>query len=203
MLNGPVRAAPPDPCHDVVPEHPLQGPAVRAQATVGGNLFAPSPYGDFATALLALDAKVAVHSGYSPRDVPMEDFFRERDTAARSIVVAVEIPRPREDRAFRFLKVARVHPRGAAVISIAALLNDSGGGLSGARVAYGAMAPTPVRVRAVERALDGRRLERSVIDEAAAVALDGCTPTTDAIASSWYRREVAPVHLTRLLSGTM
>ena len=28
------------------------GPAVREAATVGGNLFAPSPYGDFAAALL-------------------------------------------------------------------------------------------------------------------------------------------------------
>ena len=34
------------------------GPAVREAATIGGNLFAPSPYGDFATALLALDATV-------------------------------------------------------------------------------------------------------------------------------------------------
>src|SRR5262252_9431839 len=34
------------------------GPAVRAMATVGGNLFAPSPYGDLAVALLALDATV-------------------------------------------------------------------------------------------------------------------------------------------------
>src|SRR4051794_12404862 len=30
------------------------GPTVRNMATVGGNLFAPSPYGDFAVALLAL-----------------------------------------------------------------------------------------------------------------------------------------------------
>ncbi len=35
------------------------GPAIRAMATVGGNLFAPSPYGDFTAALLALDATVS------------------------------------------------------------------------------------------------------------------------------------------------
>ena len=34
------------------------GPAIRNMATVGGNLFAPAPYGDFAVALLALDATV-------------------------------------------------------------------------------------------------------------------------------------------------
>ena len=32
----------------------IGGPAIRNMATVGGNLFAPNPYGDFAVALLAL-----------------------------------------------------------------------------------------------------------------------------------------------------
>src|SRR5579872_5546134 len=36
------------------------GPAIRNMATIGGNLFARSPYGDFAVALLALGATVSV-----------------------------------------------------------------------------------------------------------------------------------------------
>src|SRR5262245_23355789 len=40
------------------------GPAVRTMATVGGNLFAPAPYGDFAAALLALDATVLLQGAY-------------------------------------------------------------------------------------------------------------------------------------------
>ena len=32
------------------------GPAIRNMATVGGNLFAPTPYGDFTVAMLALGA---------------------------------------------------------------------------------------------------------------------------------------------------
>ncbi|MEQ8741510.1 MAG: FAD binding domain-containing protein, partial [Hoeflea sp.] len=34
------------------------GPQIRNMGTVGGNLFAPHPYGDFAVALLALGARV-------------------------------------------------------------------------------------------------------------------------------------------------
>ena len=34
---------------------------------------------------------------------------------------------------------------------------------------------------------------------ALAVALEGMSPITDAIASGWYRAEVLPVHLGRLL----
>jgi CO/xanthine dehydrogenase FAD-binding subunit len=85
------------------------------------------------------------------------------------------------------------------VLSIAAHLPVQGGRVAGARVAYGAMAPTPVRVPAVERALDGRSLDEGGIAQAVAAATQGLDPPTDAIASGWYRREVAPVHLRRLL----
>ena len=175
------------------------GPAVRAQATVGGNLFAPPPYGDFATALLALDARVAVQSGYSPREIPIDEFLRARDSQPRAVVVGVEFGRPRGDRSFRFLKVSKVRPKGVSLLTIAARLEDSAGRLSGVRIAYTNMAPAPMRAAAVERALEGRRLERPVVDAAAAAAADGCSPPTDAIASAWYRREVVPVHLSRLL----
>ena len=178
------------------------GPAVRAQATLGGNLFAPPPYGDLCAALLALDARVSVHSGYSARDVSVEDFLRERGNGAgRTLVTGVELTRPRDSRAFRFLKVSKVRPRGVSMLTIAARLEESGGRLSGARVAYANMAPAPARAAAVERALEGRRLDRTGIEAAAAVASEGFSPPTDALASSWYRRAVAPVHLSRLLSG--
>ena len=181
------------------------GPAVRAQATVGGNLFAPPPYGDFTAALLALDARVSVQSGYSPRDMPLDEFLRSRgatDTMTRPVVAAVEVARPRGERAFRFLKVSRVRPKGVSLLTIAARLEDSAGRLSGVRIAYANMGPVPMRAAAVERALEGRRLERSVVEAAAAVAADGCAPPTDALASAWYRREVLPVHLSRLLLDT-
>ena len=180
------------------------GPAVRAQATVGGNLFAPPPYGDFTAALLALDARVSVQSGYSPRDMPLDELLRSRgatDTMTRPVVAAVEVARPRGERAFRFLKVSRVRPKGVSLLTIAARLEESAGRLSGVRVAYANMGPAPMRAAAVERALEGRRLERPVVEAAAAVAADGCAPPTDAIASAWYRREVLPVHLARLLLG--
>ena len=177
------------------------GPAVRAQATVGGNLFAPPPYGDFTAALLALDASVSVQSGYSPRDMPIDEFLRDRDSHSRAVVAGVEFTRPRGDRALRFLKVSKVRPKGVSLLTIAARLEDSAGRLSGVRIAYVNMGAAPMRAVAVERALEGRRLERPDVEAAAAVAADGCAPPTDAIASAWYRREVLPVHLSRLLLG--
>lgn len=177
----------------------IGGPAVRTMATVGGNLFAASPYGDFTVALLALEGTVMLVG--SSRPVPLEDFLKVRDRDPRPLVAAVTITRPRDAQAFRFHKVSRVKPKGIAVMSIAAHLPQTGGRVTNARVAYGAMGPTPLRVPAVERALEGRSLDAAGIAPALAAATQGVDPPTDALASTWYRREVAPVHLRRLLLG--
>jgi len=173
------------------------GPQVRAMGTVGGNLFAPHPYGDLAVALLALGARVLLAGQSGAR--PLADLLRDR--ARAGLVTHLEVPRPREPRAFGFLKAARVHPRGASVIAIAALLPREGGRVRGARVAYGAMGPAPLQATSVERALEGQALDRATIDRAVAAAVQGLDPPTDALASSWYRREVAGVHLRRLLES--
>ena len=176
----------------------IGGPAIRNMATVGGNLFAASPYGDFTAALLALDAKIVPAGGAA---MAIDTFLAERDRHVGMIVASVQIPRPRDSGAFRFLKVSRVKPKGIAVLSIAAHLPSQSGRIIGARIAYGAMGARPLRAMAVERALEGRTLDEAGIAQALAVATDGIHPPTDPIASEWYRRQVAPVHLKRLLLG--
>jgi CO/xanthine dehydrogenase FAD-binding subunit len=171
------------------------GPQVRNMATVAGNLFAPHPYGDLAVALLALGARVMTAGQGSAR--PIEDLLRHRERAG--LVAAIEVPRPRDPRHFGFLKVSRVHPKGASVLAIAALLPREGGRIRGARVALGAMGPDPLRSAAIERVLDGQTLDAATIDRAAAVAAEGLDPPTDALASAWYRKAVVGVHLRRLL----
>lgn len=172
------------------------GPAVRNMATVGGNLFAPHPYGDLTAALLAIDAAVAVAGGYSSRDMPLTDLLRDRDRQPSQLVASVTVQRPRGASDFRFLKVTRVKPKGISLLSIAIAAGNRS-----TRVAYNGMAPTPMRALAVERALDGKTLDAASIAPALAVATEGTTPADDAIASAWYRREVLPVHLKRLLLG--
>lgn len=180
----------------------IGGPAVRTMATVGGNLFAQTPYGDFTVALLALDAQVVVQAGYGAgRGVPIEEFLAARERGGQGLVTAVQFARPQNPGDFRFRKISRIRPKGISLLSIAALLQAAGGRMSQPRIAYGAMAPTPIRARGVERVLEGKSLDAGAIQAAKQAALEGCRPASDAIASEWYRREVLPVHLGRLLAG--
>jgi CO/xanthine dehydrogenase FAD-binding subunit len=177
----------------------IGGPAVRTAATVGGNLFAQSPYGDFAAALLALDATATLAGGFGQREVALEELLVRRDQGV-SLVSSVAFRRPTTGT-FRFVKVTRVHPKGVSVLSIAAQLPLMSGRVNGARIAYSAMGRTPVRARAAERALEGRPLDAATVAPAIAVAGEGTAPIDDAMASAWWRRQILPVHLRRLLLG--
>ena len=172
------------------------GPAIRTMATVGGNLFAPTPYGDFAVALLALGAQVETEG----RSIDLDEFLNGRNVFG-GIVTAAGFEMPGEG-AFRFLKVSRVRPKGVSVLSIAASIERDGGGtVHAARIALGCMADRPVRARAAEAALVGSRLDASGVEAAVEAVSEGIAPPTDPIASEWYRREVLPVHFRRLLLG--
>lgn len=177
------------------------GPAIRSAATIGGNLYARAPYGDFATALMALGATVQFAGPSSGQGVSIDDFLRDRDRDHGRIIRSVLVPRPVDTNALRFLKVSRVKPKGVALMTIAAYLPRSGSQISGFRVAYGNMGPAPLRASAVERALEGASMDEAGITRALSAATEGITPPTDGLATEWYRREVAPVHLKRVLLG--
>ena len=183
------------------PARSIGGPAVRNMGTVGGNLFAQNPYGDFTVAMLALDATIAVQGGFGAREVPIEEFLQSRERQAGALVISISCQKPASADTFRYRKISRIRPKGGSVITLAAHLPTSGGRIVGARIALGSMAPTQVRARAAERALEGRPLDAAAISAAAAAIIDGTSPTDNALGSAWYRREIAGVHLRRLLSG--
>lgn len=171
----------------------IGGPALRNMATAGGNLFVRSPYGDLGVAFLALDARVEMSDG---RTLAIEDFYAQRN-GLRGLVSAIIVPRPAQG-AFRFRKVTRTKPKGAAVMAIAAHV-PVGGRNSGARICFGAMGTTPLRSKDAEAALESGSLDAQSVQRACDICCNGLDPQDDALASAWYRRAVAPVHLRRLL----
>lgn len=170
------------------------GPAVRNMATVGGNLFAPRPYGDMATAFLALDARVRWANG---QEQPIEQFLQST-TQSAGIVTSILMRKPVAGT-FRYLKVSRVKPKGVSLITIAAVITRENGRIGKASIAFGGMAPTSRRAKAAELALQGSSLDESGIQRCLSACNEGMSPQDDALASSWYRQEVAPVYLKRLL----
>jgi len=176
----------------------IGGPAIRNMATVGGNLFAPRPYGDLTTAFLALNATIHWADGQQQSIEPFLQTLNNGSHNGIGIVVSVSLQRP-VSGAFRYLKVSRVKPKGVSLITVAALLGRENGRVANARIAFGGMAPQSRRAVASENALQGSSLNETDIARCVSACNEGMEPEDDALASAWYRSEIAPVYLKRLL----
>lgn len=167
---------------------------IKNAATVGGNLCNASPIGDIAPTLLALDATAVIASADGERLVPMDAFFESyRRTALRpgEILAAVEIPSPAVDARVGAYKVSRRRELDISAVSACIAVRTDGATISSARVAFGGMAATPIRARAVEQALEGAPFTAESFARAAERVEGELSPISDHRASSWYRSRVA------------
>jgi carbon-monoxide dehydrogenase medium subunit len=86
-----------------------------------------------------------------------------------------------------------------AVVGVGVALTLAGDRIDRARVALGAVAPTPVRARQVEAALEGQALSDEVIARAAEAAAGECSPISDIRGSAEFRRHIVRVTTERML----
>ena len=180
--------------------HAIGGWAVRNMGTVGGNLFAPPPAGDFAVALLALDASLTLASKMGKRTIALQDFytgFLATDLRAGEIVEQILLPLPKGKTAFS--KFGRRHANTPAVVTVAANILFDGGTVKDARVALNAVGPYPFRAKKAEAALIGSKFDANAIANASDLAMREAQPFTDAVASEWYRRKMVAVIVRRTL----
>jgi carbon-monoxide dehydrogenase medium subunit len=69
-----------------------------------------------------------------------------------------------------------------------------------ARIALGAVAPTPLRVTAAEQFLEGKPPTATLLDQAARMAGGQVRPVSDVRASAVYRRQMSQVMVRRALT---
>ena len=141
---------------------------IRNVATLGGNICNASPAGDTLVPLLVLDARVDLVSRPEGRmlrrGLPVAEFFvgpGKTRKAPTELLAGVTIPLPPENYLGRFFKFGTRPALDIATISIGFGGILEGGVLSRVRVAFGAVAATPVRASHTEAALEGRVLGRA------------------------------------------
>lgn len=81
-------------------------------------------------------------------------------------------------------------------VAVVITLDSQDGVCREAKIALGAVAPTPIRAYDAESILRGKAIEKELIEKSAEVAAGEARPITDIRGSSQYRREMVKV-LTR------
>jgi probable selenate reductase FAD-binding subunit len=178
-------------------------PQIRNMATLGGNLANASPACDLAPPLLALDAAAVIAARGGRRTLPLERFFRGVHRTALNGGLLVEIAVPAPPRAARaawsFQKLGRLESDIAVVNAAAGIALDRAGRCTWARIALGAVAPTPIRAHRAEQLLVGHLLDRAAVDAAAEQAAAEAKPVTDVRGTAEYRRAMCRVLVARAL----
>jgi xanthine dehydrogenase molybdopterin binding subunit/xanthine dehydrogenase small subunit len=168
---------------------------IRNRATLGGNLATASPIGDAAPVLLTLDAELVLACAAGRRRVPLSEFFtayRKTLLAPGEVILEIVLPRFGASagltRRSDFLKVSKRRELDISIVAAAFSLDtDAKGVVRRARIAYGGVAPTPVRARAAEAALEGRRIGEAA-GEVARVLAGEFKPIDDLRGGAEYRR---------------
>jgi CO/xanthine dehydrogenase FAD-binding subunit len=170
---------------------------IRNAATLGGNVCNASPAGDMLVPLLVLDAEVELASkpngSLARRRMPLAEFFVGPGKTRRrpaELLVGLRIGLPSANHYARFFKFGTRPALDISTISIGIAGVLKNGALSNVRVAFGAVAPIPMRARRTEQALEGKGLDPATIEAVANVARDEVTPIDDIRATAWYRKEL-------------
>lgn len=179
-------------------------PQVRNVGTLGGNLANASPAGDLYPPLLTLDARVVLGSVAGTRAVRLEDFVTGPGSTGREpneIVAGIVFEKPAGRPYFDFVKIGLRNALAISVASAAIAAWTGNGKFEDVRIACGAVAPRPVRMREVEALLCGETLTPELLREVEATASRTCDPATDIRATSAYRRHVLGVIVARLVES--
>ena len=180
------------------------GVQVRNLATVAGNICNASPAGDTLPALLAYNAQCRIVGAGGERWLPLDEVFvgpGRTALEAGEILTEIRLPAPTENTGGLYIKHS---PRGAMDISavgVASVVSlNADGTCASARIALGAVAPTPVRAYGAEGRLVSQTLDAANIAEAGRLAAQSCNPIADVRSGADYRREMVRVLTERTLT---
>ncbi len=175
---------------------------VRNTGTLVGNICNAVPSLEGGSPLLAYNAAVLVKSSQGEREIPAADFFtgvKKTALADDEMVTGVKIPVKNGKFGEVYVKMGRYEGEDLAQAGVAVVVDDK----NNYRIALNAVAPTPVRAEKAEALLSGKKLDESLAEKAAELALESISPISDIRSSKEYRLHMCRVMVKRALMASV
>jgi carbon-monoxide dehydrogenase medium subunit len=182
----------------------IGGTAIQGRATLGGNVCTASPAGDALPTLIAMGARCVVSAPNGIREIAIENFFAGPGRTVLQkgdLLVAFKLPAPQRNSGAAYLRFIPRNEMDIAVVSagVAVQLSADKTTFVAARIALGAVAPTPLFVPEAGAALVGQPVGETAIDAAAAIAKAAARPISDMRGSAEQRKHLSAVMTKRAL----
>jgi xanthine dehydrogenase small subunit len=167
---------------------------IRNAGSLGGSIGNASPIGDPAPLLIALDAKIELHSIRGQRVMALEDFFidyRQTQLADDEVIVAIHLPKRNATLKLSCHKISKrmEDDISAICLVLSYQLNDQK--MQQVKCVMGGMAAIPAAAKHVAAALNGKTLSLKNLQLAAQQIELDFKPLSDVRASSAYRLQVS------------
>ena len=172
----------------------VASPGIRNRATMVGNICSAVPSCDAGPVLLAYNTTVHVTGPNGSRSIDINDWFtglRETACTEDEVVTHLTIEVPQHGGVYVKLMRYAGEDLAQAAVGIVVYPNLD------YRVAFGAVAPTPIRSAAIEAELQGKDLDDPLINRVVAMVPDEISPITDMRATAEYRTHITGVMLRR------
>jgi aerobic carbon-monoxide dehydrogenase medium subunit len=174
---------------------------IRNRGTVGGSIAHADPAAEMPGIVVTCEAKIAAVGKAGARIIEAANFFRGPLVTAlnpEEIITEIRLPPWPANRRFGFQEFAR--RRGDFAMAGAALFYDEAGRKAkNAHVGVIGVADRPLRLAAVEQALNGSTINEATIAKAEAAASASVDPVDDIHASGAYRKALIGVMVERAL----
>ena len=154
----------------------------RGHALLGTSPQCIATYpGDWAVALVAMDASIDTLSPRGGRTIPVAELHRqpgdtpqiENVLAIDEMIVRTRVPASALGRASTYIKIRDRESYAFALTSAAVALSMDGNRVRDARIALGGVATVPWRARQAEQSLVGKTLDDAAAREAGTLAFTG------------------------------
>jgi carbon-monoxide dehydrogenase medium subunit len=186
----------------------IGGIQIQSRASIGGNLCNSGPAADSTPSMIALGGMCVIAGPAGRREVPVESFCTgpgKNVLQPGELLVEIRFP-PRPRRSGSHYR--RLIPRNEmdiAVVGVGAAveLDEGGQKFMSARIALGAVAPTPLFARAAGEALAGQPASDASIKQAARAAQGIVSPITDMRGTKEYRIHVTGVLVERVVRAAV
>ena len=165
---------------------------IRNRATLVGNVCNASPAADTVPVLLVHGAAVNIAGPSAARQVPLAEFFAGPGRTVLQpgeVVISLDVPIPPRPSGAAFGRLTRRRGVDLATINLSVLLAAG----RPARMAFGAVAPTPILSVDTTGTLEGGREWSGATDAALASMLLSTRPISDVRGGRDYRAAMLPI----------
>jgi CO/xanthine dehydrogenase FAD-binding subunit len=185
----------------------MAGPGIRSVATVGGNVCNASPAADLLPYLAAHNARARLIARDARRTLPVEELVTgpgATGVGPGELLAALVVPAWAPTVSI-WRKAGTRRANALTKVSLFACADTDGEMVHRARIALGAVAPRVVRLREVERLLEGAAVaDLALITRRALEACDAVVrPIDDQRSTAEYRRRAARELVSQFILTTL